>query len=211
MPKNLPKHDQRKFHFGFHVGYNNSSFQLVTKPNIADSIIGVNVIPRPGFNLAIPIEWNASRYIKVRFYPMYLTFQERSINYVIKPSIRDQDIYTINEKLESSYIQWPVQLKFRTDRVKNFAGYVLAGGTFGIDMASQKDVIPGAILKISKIDYGYDVGIGTDFFLEYVKIGLELKLNAGIPNVLIQENSFFSSPIQSLKTRAWMFTITIES
>jgi len=211
MPENLPKHDQRTFHFGFHVGYNSSNFQLIPSANKADSVIGMNVLARPGFNLAIPIEWNASRFLKVRFYPMFLTFQERAINYFIKPTLRDEDIYSITEKLESSFLQWPLQLKFRTDRVKNFAAYFLTGATFGVDMASQKDVKPGQVLKISKLDYGYELGIGTDFFLEYVKIGMELKFNAGIPDVLIQEDSFFSSPIKSLRTRAWMFTITIES
>jgi hypothetical protein len=54
------------------------------------------------------------------------------------------------------------------------------------------------------------VGGGLDFFLPYFKFGCELKLSHGIPNVLIQDNSMYSSPIDQLRTKTWLFSLTFE-
>jgi hypothetical protein len=53
-------------------------------------------------------------------------------------------------------------------------------------------------------------GIGVEFFAEYFKFGMEIKYSQGFQNVLIQDNSAVSNPLQSLRNNAWIFTITFE-
>ncbi|MDA8715491.1 hypothetical protein N9M27_06360, partial [Flavobacteriales bacterium] len=65
-------------------------------------------------------------------------------------------------------------------------------------------------LKIKKPDYSFELGVGTDFFLQYFKFGLELKYSMGFPNALIQENNQWSRPIDSLRNQMWLFSITFE-
>ena len=59
--------------------------------------------------------------------------------------------------------------RMRSDRINNFAVYVITGGKFSIDMASQKDVNneidDEVVVKLNKYDYSAEVGGGCDMFL----------------------------------------------
>jgi hypothetical protein len=114
------------------------------------------------------------------------------------------------------FLDFPLLVKFRTNRINNFAAYVIGGGRFGLDMSSSEDVknssasLEDQIVKTSRADYGLEVGGGMDFFLEYFKFGIELKLGLGLKNMLIQENLKFSSPIESLRSKVWSLSFTFE-
>ena len=66
------------------------------------------------------------------------------------------------------------------------------------------------IVKIGKNDWAYEVGGGFDFFLPYFKFGIELKQSFGLPNVLIQDNTEFSTPLHSLRSNVFMLSFTFE-
>jgi hypothetical protein len=55
-----------------------------------------------------------------------------------------------------------------------------------------------------------EVGGGVDMFLPYFKFGLELKMGIGLPNVLIDDNTRFSAPLESLRTKTYMLSFTFE-
>ena len=55
-----------------------------------------------------------------------------------------------------------------------------------------------------------EVGGGADMFLPYFKFGMELKMGIGIPNLLIDDGTRFSAPLQSLRSKTWIFTFTFE-
>jgi hypothetical protein len=116
--------------------------------------------------------------------------------------------------VESTYLEFPLLLKLRSDRINNFAVYLIGGGKFSIDMASQKDVNndidEDIVIKLAKYDYIAEVGGGMDMFLPYFKFGIELKAGIGIPNMLIDDDTRFSRPIQSLRTKTYVLTFTFE-
>ncbi|MBL7957077.1 MAG: hypothetical protein JNM49_03885, partial [Flavobacteriales bacterium] len=95
-----------------------------------------------------------------------------------------------------------------------FAVYMIGGGKFAIDMASQKDVDNAlddeVVVKLNKYDYAAEVGGGMDMFLPYFKFGIELKAAFGIPNLLIDDGTRFSAPIESIRSKAWVLTFTFE-
>jgi hypothetical protein len=119
-----------------------------------------------------------------------------------------------DKPVESTWLEFPVLLKMRSDRINNFAVYVITGGKFSIDMASQKDVNneidDEIVIKLNKYDYSAEVGGGCDMFLPYFKFGMELKFAVGFPNLLIDDGTRFSSPIESLRSKNWIFTLTFE-
>ena len=98
-------------------------------------------------------------------------------------------------------------MKLRSKRINNFAAYALVGAQYSVDLASQKDVVtvPGqSIMKIKKHDFSTQFGGGFDFFMAYYKI------SNGFKDLLIQENTLFSAPLNSLTSKVWWFTITFE-
>ena len=81
-------------------------------------------------------------------------------------------------------------------------------------MASKKDVDntidEDIVVKLNKYDYSAEVGGGIDMFLPYFKFGIELKTGIGIPNVLVDDGTRFSTPLQSLRTKTYVLTFTFE-
>ena len=123
------------------------------------------------------------------------------------------------KSLNTVYLDFPVLLKFRTNRIKNFAVYGIVGLRYGINMQSQievsneGDVEEEQIIILKKYDFGSEIGGGVDLFLEYFKLGIELKLGSGMRNIhytKVGEETKFDNAIESLKSRVWTLSFTFE-
>jgi hypothetical protein len=209
--KNYPSFDRKHLHFGFALGANTSDFryELNSSTAIKDSITNIVIRKQPGFNLGIISSWDIHETVHIRFIPS-LSFQERLFTYQYWEK---GEVSTLENRLESTYLDFPLLLKLRTKRINNFAAFALGGMQYSLDLASQEDVdqsLGDPIVKIKKHDWAYQVGGGFDFWLPYFKLGLELKISNGLKNVSIQDNSFFMDPLASLKSKVWWFSITFE-
>lgn len=210
--ENLQSFDDRLYHFGFLLSGNSSSFFIDYKPDFtfSDSLLGISNDPQLGFNLALLASANITKNINVRFVPG-LSFQDRRLIYRYKKGIGTE---TFLKNTESVWLQFPLLIKLRTNRVGNFAAYAIAGGAYGIDMQSQRDVnenVAGKIvLKMQKTDITIDAGGGFDFFLPYFKFSIELKTAFGMKNLLIQEDNQFTAPISNLRSRAFIISLCFE-
>ena len=211
--KNYPSFDRKHLHFGFALGANTSDFRyrINIDSAFADSITNIDIRKQPGFNLGIIGSWDIADFFHVRFIPS-LSFQERLFTYTYYDFV-NKEMRSRDNRLESTYLDFPILLKFRTKRINNFAAYAIGGMQYSLDLASQKDVdqsLGDPIVKIQQHDFQYQVGGGFDFWLPYFKFGLELKVSNGIKNVVIQDNSFFMNPLGSLKSKVWWFSLTFE-
>ena len=65
-------------------------------------------------------------------------------------------------------------------------------------------------MKIKRHDFAYEVGGGFDFFLEYFKFGIELKLSTGLRDLNVYDHSFYNEPITNLRSKVWWESITFE-
>jgi hypothetical protein len=212
VQENLPTFDLRPFHFGFLLSYNTSDLNVRMKPGIlTDTLLALDHIRQPGFNLGIVASYNLNKNFSIRLLPT-LSFQERKLQYTFLRSDGREVIF--QKPVESTYLEFPVLAKFRSDRINNFAVYLIGGGKFAIDMASQKDVDNALddeiVVKLAKYDYAAEVGGGFDMFLPYFKFGIELKTSFGFPNLLIDDDTRFSRPIDSIRSKAWVLTFTFE-
>lgn len=211
--ENLPNFDLHRFHFGFLLSYNTSDFFMTLKPAapFADSVLAIDHLKQPGFNLGIVASLNMTPNLSLRFLPT-LAFEERILNYSFRRA--DGKASVFQKPIESTYLEFPLLLKFRSDRINNFAVYLIGGGKFGIDMASKKTVDNALdqdiVVKLDRYDYSAEVGGGIDMFLPYFKFGIELKTGIGIPNVLVDDATRFSNPLQSLRTKTYVLTFTFE-
>src|SRR5690606_1492907 len=163
--KNLPNFDMRRFHFGFLLSYNTSDFFMTLKPSapFADSVLVIDHVKQPGFNLGIVASLNMTDHLSLRFLPT-LAFEDRILKYSFRKA--DGKVANFQKPIESTYLEFPLLLKFRSSRINNFAVYVIDGGKFGIDMASKKDVDNSIdddiVVKLAKYDYSAEVGGGID-------------------------------------------------
>ena len=211
--KNLPSFDYKKYHFGFLLSTNSSDFFFDYRPDFTfqDSLLGIENVRQSGFNLALLASLDLTPNFHLRFIPG-LSFQDRGLNYRFLLEDGTQDV--LLKRTESVFLDFPLLIKLRTNRVGNVAAYALIGGKYSIDLQSQKDVDNAVesdvIIKLQNRDYSIDAGGGIDFFLPYFKFSIEMKTAFGLPNMLIQEDSRFSSPIESLRTRTFIFSLCFE-
>ena len=208
--QNLPSYDYQKIHFGFTLGINELDFNLQKNSStiLNDSLKTLKSKSQKGFNLGIVTNIRIGRYTDLRFVPA-LIFGERQLEYNFTDGIE----YT-NEikKIESTLIDFPVYVKYKSERYNNFRTYVICGLKYSLDIASQADINDEGqeIVKLQKNDIMGEIGFGLDFYLEYFKFSPQIKLSYGLLNLLKNEESVYTKSINKLTTNGWMLSFTFE-
>jgi len=212
---NLPSYDKEKLHFGFSLAVNKANFLLypadaATKP---DSVLSTEVLPDWGFNLGIVSDLRLHEYVTFRFLPA-LSFQGRTIEYRIHPSnaVKADSFYIETKKIESTLLDFPINLKIRSERLNNTSAYLLVGGKFSVDLASQAKTKNPDLVKLTNKDLSLEAGFGFDFYLTYFKLSTEIKFSTGLKNRLFHEPvpTTYTSPIEKILTNTWLFSLNFE-
>ena len=211
VPINLPKYDKQPVHFGFTLGVNSSKFVIdrVGDLRIRDTVYSVESEAVTGLNLGILSNLRIGDNFDLRFIPT-LSFSQRNLNYHFIYSDTSESFTP--KKVESTYLEFPFDLKFKSNRVNNYRIYVLAGWKYEIDMVSQAKVRKSDkdIIRLNRNDYGYEIGLGFDFYLTYFKFSPEIKMYNGLTNLLVNENTQFSSPIDALYAKTFVLSLFFE-
>lgn len=208
-----PNYDERTWHYGFLLGINKADFIIHPNPALAslDSVYILESVPQSGFNLGLVSDLRLGNYAAVRFIPA-LAFSTRTLEYSFKSS---RGSITRKKTIESTFVDFPLDLKLKSARLNNFRAYLLLGGKFSIDIASQKDVnsdlVSDAIVKLRKNDYYYTVGFGFDFYRQYFKFSPEIKFCFGLRDLLIKENNVFAKSIDRITSKIIDISFTFES
>jgi hypothetical protein len=206
--------DKKLIHFGFMLGINSSDFNVYQKINAYEQygILSISNDAQPGGQLGILTTVKlGTPTIRFRFIPT-LSFQERVLNY--------SSIDTFNfpkgkgeQRINSTNLDFPMMLQFRTRRYNNFTAYSLIGMQYSLDLQSQEDASQNfydPFIKIKRNDWQGQIGAGIEFFAPYFKFGMELKYSQGFKNSFIQDFTTVSNPIDRLYNRGWSFSIIFE-
>ena len=210
-PQNLIRYDNQKIHFGFTLGINNLDFNFEKNTNTLtnDSLKSINTKSQLGFNLGIVSNIRLGKYTDLRFVPA-LIFGERQINYRFTDSLLS--INNELKKIESTLIEFPIYLKFKSERYNNVRAYVIAGIKYSMDIASKEKINDEGqeLVKLKKDDLLGEIGFGLDFYLEYFKFSPQIKISHGILNLVNQEENVYTQSIDQLYTNGWMLSFTFE-
>ncbi len=215
-PMNYRRFDERTLHFGFMLGFNSASFTAYSVED-AYALYGLKSLiinSQPGGQVGIVSTLKlGTPVVRLRFLPT-LSFQERAIEYTYtNPDPSAKFDLKEEERVNSTNLDFPLMLQFRTLRYNNFASYLLLGGQYSIDLQSQQDASQSFIdpfIKIKKHDFQGQVGGGVEFFAPYFKFGIELKYSHGLMNSFIQDNTPSSKPIDLMYNRVWWVSFIFE-
>ena len=208
VPLNLPNYDRKVIHFGFLIGLNSMDFKISQNNISSDSLFILQSQEQKGFNLGIVSNLRLGRNSDLRFLPT-LSFVSRRINY----SIKTKDLVEqINKEVESTFIEFPINLKFKSNRYNNGRAYLITGAKYSIDLASKKNIEDddNELIKLNKGDLMYEIGFGIDFYLQYFKFSPEFKATFGLINMLIPDDGVYNNSIEKLMTRGFTLTFTFE-
>jgi hypothetical protein len=207
---NMAEHDSKPYYFGLTFGLNFSQYRLRYEPSFAatDTFKIIQPYWSPGFNLGLMGNLRMNRLIDLRFVPS-LSFAEKRLRF----STPRDETKVEDRSLESIYLHLPLQLKFKSDRVKNFRFYALGGGKFDYDLAANaRSRRRDEFLKVTPIDLGYEAGVGFEFYYPNFIFSPEIKLSQGLKNQLFTGDRSLPlvNAIEELNTRMIVISIHLE-
>ena len=209
--QNLIQYDYKKLHFGFTLGINDLNFNMQKNSNTItnDTLKTLHSKSQKGFNLGIVSNLRIGKYTDLRFVPT-LVFGERHLYYgFIDMEQKDDERI---KRIESTLIDFPIYIKYKSARYNNFRTYVIGGLKYSMDIASQDKIDDEGqeIVKLKKNDLMGEVGFGLDFYLEYFKFSPQIKLSYGLLNLLSKDESVYTQSLNRLTTNGWMLSFTFE-
>jgi hypothetical protein len=200
--KNLTTFDDKRIHFGFTLGVNTTDFAFTHYNVIGDNpkfdplnleVIGGDVITAskkiradistltPGFTVGIVTNLRLTESFDLRFLPG-MSFGERKLVYSIP--IQDVAGQTINPpyySIKSTFLDFPLLLKYKSRKMNNQRPYLIAGGAYRIDISKsgQEDLV-----RLKPLSSYIEAGVGWDSYLQFFRLSTELKFSFGLNNVL---------------------------
>jgi hypothetical protein len=214
-PQNYKKFDRKVLHFGFMLGVNSADFSPYPVIGAYEKY-GLRELEnksQPGGQVGIVTSLKlGTPVLRLRFIPS-LSFQERALLYAYDPKPGGKNEEIKEERINSTNLDFPLMLQFRTMRFNNFTSYVLGGAQYSFDLQSQEDAtqsLTDPFIKLKAHDFHGQVGAGVEFFMPYFKLGIELKFSHSFANQFIQDNTNVSRPIDKLYNRVWMFSLIFE-
>ena len=175
----------------------------------------------PGFTVGIIGSKLIGRYFDLRFIPS-LSFSERRLDYTL--ILEDYNGATEQKKFTkpifSTFVEFPLNIKYRSKRYNNIGAYVFGGINPKLDLASQKDnketdsqgneFINNLVTK--RFDFAGELGAGFDFYNQWFKMGLEVKMSYGMLGIVKDDvNSFiYTAPIDQLRNKLFQVSVLFE-
>jgi len=226
---NLPRYDEKKLHFGFFVGGNQMMLKVNPKTDFqktmyypdqmedlfADSAQVYSVYGKgaAGIALGIVSSYRIGKYFTVRFVPG-LQFGERSVEYdIMQYDGLDSLLLHTSKRVPSTYVDFPIHIKYHAKRIHNFRPYIYGGATAKIDLASaanKNEETKDVLLKLERMDFALELGAGFDVFTNWFKFSTQFKMSYGIVDVLHAENTIYADGIGSINSKMFQIVFTFE-
>lgn len=198
---NLENFQKQRVYYGYFLGFNSFDFKFDYKTEGPDILVKKTT----GFNVGIVGDLKLQEYINLRFEPG-LYYTKRDL-YFPKPTDNLREV-------NSTYIHFPLLLKFSSLRTGNIRPYIVGGVSATLNLSSNSkstDDNEQQKFRVKPWTTNYEVGFGIDIFSEYFIFSPSIRGVFGIGDELIrdyEENSPWTGNIQSLKTRAVLINFT---
>ena len=211
-PKNVSTYDDKLLHFGFSIGFNSFDFNT----NVSDEYYAVDSLYpevsmlQPGINIQVIVDYKPLKYVDIRFLPG-VSFGQRNLMFY-----KGKELYNDEQKLESSFLEFPILVKTKGDRLNNFRPYLIGGLNFRYDLAGRKeyDDEEPVYIRLKRSDLYYEMGAGLDIYLPFFKLAIELKLSNGLRDILVHEPApghlEYANSIDKLRSQIWVLSFNFE-
>lgn len=208
---NLENFQKQRVYFGFYLGFNSYDFKMDYKTVGEDILIKKST----GFNVGLVADLKLQEYVSLRFEPG-LYYTKRDLQY--PESYFSATTPTSSDKLRevnSTYLHFPLLLKFLALRTGNVRPYILGGVSTTLNLSSNsksKDDNLQQRFRVKPWTQNYELGLGIDFFSEYFIFSPSIRGVFGLNDELIRDNDDLNSPwtgnVESMKTRAVFINFT---
>jgi hypothetical protein len=188
---NIPNYDLRKFHFGFTLAVNRTAYKAAYSNSFgSDSAKKITTPYTQGFTLGFVVNMMLHDQLDLRILPS-VGFYDRAVNYKFTFSEEQQ-------RIESTFIELPLLLKYKSIRRKNQRLYLLGGVKLGIEAGAKKNEKRQTELRTNPLDFSIEYGVGMDLYMPYFKFAPEIRVSHGIVNLLVDDPNIYSQSLKGL-------------
>lgn len=220
---NRPNHDELPFYFGISIGYNNSTLQTTRSAAFEGQNTFSRIEPHgsSGLALGFMITKKLTNRLELRTVPKLILGGSKSLSYYYtteyqnahpeKPAIE-------NLKLPANIFSVPLQLKLNSDRMRNFRVYMFGGVKYDFNLsasaseykeAMQLDQNPPPLFR--KADFGYEGGIGFNFYMPFSVISPQIKISNTLGNSQVKDpENPYSNVLDRFRTQMIVLSVTFE-
>jgi hypothetical protein len=210
---NLSDYDDRWFHAGLYFAPSFSRFFIEQSDTYLASGLAANSLVSPGFGVGligdVRLGGPQSPFI-LRFSPG-VTFLTRRVEFQSQSAAVDDDsIFT--QEVGSTVIQFPLLLKYQSDRRRNTRLYMIAGLSPTFTASNRRNDELRNVLRATDTDLTLEYGVGLDLFYPLFKFAPELRFSHGLRNVLVPGRpDIYSRSLQSLRTNSVTLYLNIQN
>lgn len=203
---NIHELGRKDIYFGIALGVNVADYKVIHKEVLPqnDSIRYFRPRLGPGFNLGIIANYQFHRYFDLRFIPT-LSFSDKSIEY------EDLNHSIVKKTISSIYLDFPFQLRFKSDPIKDFRIYVIAGLRYDFDLASNVKARKAEdLIKVNRHDAAGEYGLGFMIYFPYFILSPEIKVSHGFVNLNVPGALIYSRVVDRMYSRTFTLTLNLE-
>jgi hypothetical protein len=205
--RNNPEWDRRKLSYGFVIGLHTTAYELKYADRFVtqsfDTVHSVQGSFSPGFSLGFLVNLRFNDVLDLRIMPKAGFYNHKLTYYYTNNSTKQQLI-------ETTMVEFPVLLKYKSQRRGNVRMYMLGGFTPSFEASGKNDIqSTTANLSVRSRNLTLDAGFGFDFYFPLFKLSQEIRFQRGITEMLGADASAYSAPIKHLNTNTisvyWIF------
>lgn len=199
--ENLPNYDNRWLHYGFSIGMHTSGYRVQYDDSfVTDSFDTLHsIMPSSsfGFSLGLIANVRLADFLDLRLTPE-VVFYENTVDYNYiqgGQSVVEQQI------VETTFVEFPLLLKYKSMRRGNTRMYLIGGIEPGIEATGkQKDQTDDDRLLVNGTNLSVQVGFGLDVYFPLFKFAPEIRFSRGLLNMKNDTENAYGAPIQQLTT-----------
>ena len=201
VERNNPNYDNKKLTYGFLIGLHTSIYRINYADDFVsqqfDTLHSVNPTWTSGFSLGFIVNYRLSEFVDLRLTPE-VSFYEYKVRYQFTNESFEDAL------VESTMVEFPVLLKYKSERRGNIRMYMIGGVKPGIEASGKKDKTK-AELEVKSMNLSLEAGFGFDLYYPLFKFSPEIRFSHGIVDVLDNRNNDFGLPLRRVNTN----TITV--
>ena len=196
--RNNPAFDTRKISYGFMIGLHTSAYQLKYSDQFVtqsfDTVHSVQPQFSAGFSLGFLVNLRFNDVLDLRVMPKAGFYNHKLTYFYTNNTTRQQLV-------ETTMVEIPILLKYKSQRRGNVRMYMIGGITPAIEASGKNDVqSTTANLSIRATNVSLDAGFGFDFYFPLFKFSQEIRFSKGIQNMLGPDPSVYAAPMKYLNT-----------
>jgi hypothetical protein len=198
IQRNNPNYDNRRITYGFLIALHNSIYHVKYSDAFVtqkfDTVYAVNPTWSSGFTLGFIVNLRINDQLDLRVTPQ-VAFYEQKVRYQYTDETYDEAL------VENTMVEFPVLVKYKSERRGNIRMYMIGGAKPGIQASGKKEQTKSE-LEVKSANLNLEAGFGFDLYYPLFKFSPEIRYSHGIMDILGNRTNDFGQPLKQVTTHA---------